>query len=200
MPVGLAPERDRCAPLRLLVLDDHPAVRLGLERLLAREPGLSLCDAVADESGLWTAVGAHDPHLVLIDYDLDRGDGLTICQRLKQRPNPPAVLIYSAFATPALAIPAALAQADGLVDKIEPFETLLDAIRGAGRGEWVGARASRELLTAAGASVDPADLPVLAMFVERVPPAEIAIALGTDRADVLRRAQRMRGRLRAERG
>lgn len=189
----------RRGPIRVLVLDDHPAVRLGLERVLAREPGLVLCGVVGDEAGLCEAVTERGPHVVLLDYDLGHGDGLTLCHRLKQRLTAPYVLIYSAFATAALAIPAALAQADGLVDKVEPVDALLDSIRRVVRGEWIGPRAPRELLEAAGASLDADDLPILAMLVDRVAPAEIAGTLGLETVEVLRRARRMRGRLLAAR-
>lgn len=193
-----APARRR-GPIRVLALDDHPAVRLGLERVLAREPGVALCGVVGDEPSLWKAMESEQPDVVLLDYDLGRSDGLTLCQRLKQRADPPAVLIYSAFASPALTIPAALAQADGLVDKIEPVETLLDAIRRAARGEWIGSRPAPEVVQAAGARVEAADLPVLAMLVDGTPPREIADTLGLEPGEVQRRAQRMRGRLVASR-
>lgn len=189
----------RRGPIRVVVLDDHPAVRLGLQRVLEREPGLLLCAVVADEEGLRAAVAAERPDVVLLDYDLGSTDGLTLCQQVKQRPDPPAVVIYSAFASPALAIPAALAQADGLLDKVLPVDTLLDAIRRVVRGEWIGPKPPAEMLRAAGATIEPDDLPVLSMLVERVTPAEIAQTLGIQPTDVLRRAQRMRGRLLASR-
>jgi hypothetical protein len=49
--------------------------------------------------------------------------------------NPPAVVVYSAYAGPALTLAARAAQADAVVDKAEPVQALLTAVRRAARGD-----------------------------------------------------------------
>jgi DNA-binding NarL/FixJ family response regulator len=115
--------------IRVAVLDDHPLVLASLEGLLQDAADLQPVIAAADGQQLWRQLDDARPGVVVLDYDLARGDGLTLCQRLKERVRPPAVVIYSAYAGPSLALAARIAGADALVDKRAPASELLDAIR-----------------------------------------------------------------------
>ena len=119
----------------VLVVDDHPALRAGLEQLLDQEPGYRLLGAVPSEAELAIGLGRHLPDVVILDYALTRGDGLSACFRLKQRPQPPGVILYSAYVDHVFAVPAALAQADAIVSKNAPVEDLLTAIKAVAAGK-----------------------------------------------------------------
>ena len=69
----------------VLVVDDHPALRAGLEQLLDQEAGYRLLGAVSSEAELAIALRRHRPDVVVMDYALTRGDGLSACFRLEQR-------------------------------------------------------------------------------------------------------------------
>jgi DNA-binding NarL/FixJ family response regulator len=180
---------------RIVVLDDHPAVRLGLERVLQREPGFRLVAALEDQRHLIDLVDRQSVDVVLLDFELARGDGLALCQRLKQRDQPPRVLIYSAYAGPGLVVPAAIAQADAVISKSEPVPELLDAIRRVARGERLIALPAGDLLAAATARVDPQDAPVVPLLLHGATVADIADALAIDEQEVVRRTRRVIGRL-----
>ena len=119
----------------VLVVDDHPALRAGLEQLLDQEAGYWLLDAVSSEAELAIALERHRPDVVVMDYALTRGDGLSACFRLKQRARPPGVVLYSAYVDDIFAVPATLAQADAIVSKNDPVEVLLTAIDAVAAGE-----------------------------------------------------------------
>src|ERR1044072_985507 len=119
----------------VLVVDDHPALRAGLEQLLDQEPGYRLLRPVASEAELSSALRRQRPDVVVMDYALTRGDGLSACFRLKQRPRPAGVVLYSAYVDDAFAVPATLAQADAIVSKNDPVEVLLTAIDAVAAGE-----------------------------------------------------------------
>ena len=138
--------------------------------------------------------------MLVLDYDLARDDGLSHCRRIKSRPQPPAVIIYSAYAGPALTLAARAAQADGVVDKAEPVSTLLTALRRVAADEVAKSPVPRDAFEAAVARLDDDDLPVFAMLLDREPVDSIAGALRIDRAEVSWRAQRIVGRLRPGRG
>jgi DNA-binding NarL/FixJ family response regulator len=182
---------------RIAVLDDHPAVRLGLERLLRREPGFGPVAAVGSERDLMQVVAREDVDVAVLDYGLADGDGLAVCQRLKQRARPPRVVVYSAYAGPGMMVPAAIAQADAVVGKAEPVGVLLDAIRRVARGERLLPPPRPELLEAAGARLGVDDAPVVAMLLAGASMGEIARTLALDEAAVVRRARRIIGRLTA---
>jgi DNA-binding NarL/FixJ family response regulator len=185
--------------LRIALLDDHPAVLAGLRRLIDAEPDLSVA-AVADNApDLARALDGLRPDVLILDYDLVRGDGLAHCRRIKNRPNPPAVVIYSAYAGPALTLAARTAQADAVVDKAEPVQTLLDAVRRVASGEVVLGTLPRDAFEIAVARLEDEDLAVFAMLLDGEPYDAIAEALRIDQSEVNRRAQRIVGRLRPRR-
>ena len=186
-------------PLRVVVIDDHEAVRSGLERLLGKAAGVTSVAALADDRQLLELLGDERVDVVVLDYDLERGDGLTVCLRVKQLPRPPAVAVYSGYAGPWLAVAAAAAQADALISKAEPVDTLLDAIRSLSTGERLLQAPADELREAAGARVRDEDLAVMALLLDGVCVADIAIALALSEREAMHRARRVVGMLQARR-
>ena len=186
-------------PIRVVVVDDHDAVRAGLERVLERSPGFASISALEDGRELFTLLKRERTDVVLLDYDLERTDGLSLCLRIKERPEPPAVVIYSGYAAPALVLAASVAQADAVVHKAEPVEVLLCSLRRLASGERLIGAPPRDLMEAAAARLDAADLPVMALLVEGIRPAHIAHLLALEEAEVVRRAHRIVGNLQAGR-
>jgi len=184
---------------RIAVIDPQPAVRAGLSMLLRTEPGLVPVGAAA---------GAHDgaelaerlrPDVVLLEPHLLDGDGLGLCRRLRAAAVPPRVVLYANDADPALGLLARIAGADGLVDKTaDPIE-LFEAIRVVARGGSALPPVEAVELDAAAHRIDPEDLALLAMLVDRTPAAEVADTLHMDRRRMSRRIERLLGRLRSRR-
>jgi DNA-binding NarL/FixJ family response regulator len=184
--------------IRILLVDDHPAMRTGLTAVLRAEPGLVALDAVESPDDLDRALKRTRPDVVLLDYHLPREDGLVVCRQLKRSLLPPAVLIYSAYADAQLVVPALLAGADGLLNKSAPAKELYDAIRTVARGEKVLPPVARELYEAAAEKLDPEDLPILGMAVEGTSPADMAESLRIDGKELHARIDRMLSRLRVD--
>jgi DNA-binding NarL/FixJ family response regulator len=182
--------------IHLALLDDHPAVLAGLRRLIEHEPDLLIVGAAPNPAELARELGEERADVLVVDHDLARSDGLAHCRRIKDRPHPPAVIIYSAFASSALALAARVAHADAVVDKTEPVSRLLAAIRSVAAGETVLPAIPRDAYETATARLEHDDLPVLAMLLGGESLPAIAEALRTDRAEIAWRAQRIIGRLR----
>jgi DNA-binding NarL/FixJ family response regulator len=182
--------------LYVAILDDHPAVLAGLRRLIDAQPDLVVVAGAPTAAELATQLDGARADVLIVDYDLARGDGLAHCRRIKNRHDPPAVLIYSAYASTALTLAARAAQANGVVDKAEPVSTLLTAIRRVGDGETAMPPIPRDAHEAAVERIDDADHPVLAMLLDGEPLEAIADALRADRGEIAWRAQRIIGRLR----
>ena len=187
------------APVRVVVLDDHEAVRTGLERVLERAPGVDLVAAMADDRQLLELARDQRMDVVILDYDLERGDGLTACLRIKQLLAPPAVAVYSGYAGPSLAVAAAVAQADALISKAQPVEELLAVVGQLSAGERLLPTPARDLREAAGARLLSEDLAVMAMLLDGVRLVDIAEALGIDERAATARARRVIGHLQVRR-
>jgi DNA-binding NarL/FixJ family response regulator len=181
----------------VLVVDDHPALRAGLKQLLDQEAGYRLIGAVSSEAELAIALERDRPDVVVMDYALTRGDGLSACFRLKQRPDPPGVVLYSAYVDDVFAVPATLAQADAIVSKNDPVEVLLTAIDAAAAGESRVPSPDPELIEAASARLEAEDLPIVGMLFARVRVDDIATTLGVESREVRARALRIIGEMQA---
>jgi DNA-binding NarL/FixJ family response regulator len=177
--------------IRLLVVDDHAAVRAGLIGLLRREPGLVPLGAVGSVQEALREARRLEPQVALIDFQLPDGDGLTLCRELKLLPAPPRVVIYSAFARPALAVAATIAGADGLVDKGVEVDDLFDAIRAVGRGEQALPPLEPEMVTRCTARLDPDDVSIFGMLMSGTPIADVAAVLSTGERQVEDRLRAM---------
>lgn len=185
------------SPITVVVVDDHEAVRAGLEGMLERTPDLELVAGLADDEELFSLLDHERIEVAVLDYDLERGDGLSSCLRLKQRRGSPAVVIYSGYAAPGLVFAATLAQADAVVSKAEPVEVLLSSIRRLASGERLLEPPVPALLEAAAARLSAENLPMLALLADRADMSEIALALGLESGEVGRRARRVVGLLHA---
>jgi DNA-binding NarL/FixJ family response regulator len=179
---------------RIVVIDPQPAVRAGLTVLLRAEPGLVPVGAATDSHDGHELVERQRPGVVLLD---PAGDGLALCRRLRALADPPRVVLYAAHGDPSLPVSARVAGADGLVDKAAEPEELFEAIRVVARGGSALPPLDRGQLDAAAHRVDPEDLALLAMLVDRTPPSDAAETLHMDRRRLGRRIEAILGRLRS---
>jgi two-component system response regulator DevR len=121
-------------PIRCLLVDDHPAVRVGLRELLAAEPGFEVLEACSSAEAAVDFAERTRIDVAVVDYQLGGRSGLWLSRKLKRLPHPPAVLIYSAFSDYLLAAACVVAEANGLVSKAALGAELCDRIREAARG------------------------------------------------------------------
>jgi len=183
--------------VRVLVVDDHPALQAGLEGLLDGEADMRCVGVVEDPAGLADAVRRARPHVVVLDYALRDADGLTLCFGLKQQVSPPGVVLYTAYADDAFAVPAALAQSNAVVAKDAAVDELLSTIRHVAWGKMERPLLAPEIVEAASARLGADDLPVAGMLLGAVPVGDIARTLDLSIAEVRSRALRIIGRLQA---
>jgi DNA-binding NarL/FixJ family response regulator len=182
--------------IRVLLVDDHTAVRAGLLALIRSEPGLKPIGCCGSSSEALAASHRGGPDVVVLDYHLRDGDGLSLCRMLKRLEPAPAVVVYSAFASGRLALASIVAGADCLLEKGAPADELFEAIRVVASGRHVLSATDREQLSAAAEALDADDVPILGMLMERVPAADIAAVLRVSAADVEQRIDTMVRRLR----
>jgi CheY-like chemotaxis protein len=179
----------------IVLVDDHPAVLAGLVGLVESERGLACRAAVTSAAAARRAIRDTSARVVVVDYELPDMDGLTLCADLKSLPDPPGVVVYSAFARPRLLPLAAIAGADAMLDKADPPEELFQAVRRAARGEARLPTQPPEAVQHCFVMLDADDLPLFGMAVNGVPPAEIAGVIGIDLDEVRRRLRALLGRL-----
>lgn len=143
MPPDTASPQPRA---RVLVVDDHPVVRAGLSQLLSSEPGLEVC---AEASGVEDALAAlaaaledpaGPPDLAVVDVMLPDGCGLDLVRELLDRSPALPILVVSVHDELLFAERALRAGARGFLNKQEPADELIRAIREIlSGGTWLSA-------------------------------------------------------------
>jgi len=186
--------------IRVLIVDDHAAVRAGLHTVLRLEPGLVPVGAATGEAELLPLLEQTHPNVVLLDHNLPGRDGVQLCRRIKARPDRPAVLMYTAYDSTELALPATLAGADGVIEKRASADELFDAIRLVARGRRSLPPISRDVLARASRRIEERDVPLLELLIGGAPPAEIAEALAIAVEDLEPRVEGLLMALRIDTG
>lgn len=116
------------APVRLLLVDDHPLVRDGLRARLEATARFRVVAEAGDAGAALQAVVEHAPDLVLMDIGMRGVNGLEATRRLLAvRPELP-VLILTMHEDPGYVAEAARAGARGYVLKDAPAEAIVAAI------------------------------------------------------------------------
>src|SRR5919201_4420645 len=103
--------------IRVLVVDDHPVLRAGLEAVLRSEPGFVCVGTAADGHELVAMVRRARPDVVLLDWRLGDEDGVSLCRALRAETAPPQVVLYTASAGEELVADAAAAGAHAVIEK-----------------------------------------------------------------------------------
>ena len=177
------------APVRLFMVDDHPAVREGL-RLLLEQQGVVVCGEAGDVAGALAAIPAAAPDLVMVDLSLGRDSGLTLLRWLAARFPLVPLLVYSMHEDPFHVQQALAAGATGYVTKREITALLALAIDEllAGR-RYVSPRAGEALGSLPAGErtespLSPRELLVYGLVAEGFSPQAIAERLGVSRRTV----------------
>jgi DNA-binding NarL/FixJ family response regulator len=111
----------------VLVVDDHPAVRAALCRLLGAQPGVAVVGSAGTIGEAASIVESLHPSVTLLDISMPGEDGLHAVATLKHLHPTGRVVMYSLHDEPAYQRAALSEGADGYVVKDDP-NGLLDAV------------------------------------------------------------------------
>jgi DNA-binding NarL/FixJ family response regulator len=185
------------ARTRLLVVDDHPAVRAGLRELLSDEVDFEVVAATASaEAGI--DVAAHEAiDVAVVDYQLSGRNGLWLSRKLKRLSRPPAIVIYSAYTDGVLAAAGVVAQADAIVSKGNLGSDLCAAIRRVAAGEREMPPLPPRLADSLRHRLDHHEQAIFGMLLAGIESDEIGATLGLSPVDLESRLGAMLRRLEA---
>src|SRR6516162_3123049 len=114
---------------RVLIVDDHPAVREALALRIGLQRDLEVCGEAADIGEALRLVAETRPHLAVVDIKLKTSDGIDLIKRIKGRHNHVHILVWSAHSEALYAERALRAGAQGYVNKDQATDRIIEAIR-----------------------------------------------------------------------
>jgi len=120
---------------RLMIVDDHEVVRMGLRAALEVEPDFTVVAEAANGAEAIEKARAHRPDIVLMDVRMDGMDGIEACREVRSELPETKVLMLTSFAEEETVVAALLAGAAGYVLKNVARARLLEALRSVARGE-----------------------------------------------------------------
>ena len=123
------------AKQRIVLVDDHEVVRLGLRALLDRHPQFEVVGEANSAREALEQVAALEPDVVVMDIRLPGTSGIEACEQIvDQHPNTKVIMLTS-YAEDEMLFSAIRAGASGYVLKQIASEELVKAIEAVGRGE-----------------------------------------------------------------
>jgi DNA-binding NarL/FixJ family response regulator len=164
------------APIRLVLVDDHPIVLQGLAQVLAMHEGLEIVATCHDGVAAVAVIRAQRPDVAVVDARLPGLDGLGIVQALRHDEGAPRFVLLTATLDERQAGAAIGLGVHGVVFKDMPVETLIACIRAVhGGGTWPAPTAAP---VADGQRLTPREAEIVRMIADGLQNKEIAAQLG----------------------
>ena len=102
---------------RILLVDDHEVVRLGLKALLDRHPNFEVVAEASTAREAVERVDEHHPDVVVMDIRLPGGSGIEACQEIADKYPSSKVIMLTSYAEDEMLFSAIRAGAAGYVLK-----------------------------------------------------------------------------------
>ena len=119
---------------RILIVDDHPVVRRGLAELIADEPDMEVFGEAATGAEALKCLDDLQPDVVIVDISLKDSHGIELIKQIKARDDQVKMLVWSMHDESLYAERALRAGAMGYLNKEEPIDRVIEAIRQVLRG------------------------------------------------------------------
>jgi DNA-binding NarL/FixJ family response regulator len=141
-------ERDAAlnGKIHLLIVDDHPIVRLGLKALFSTQGDMEVVGLAENGESALKMVKAYAIDVMLVDLRMPGISGGETLRRIREFSRAPRAIIISSFECDEEIYAAVRFGAQGFVHKEAPAEDILSAIRAVARGRQAFPEHMRERL------------------------------------------------------
>lgn len=114
---------------RIVIIDDHPAIRDGLATRISLEDDLEVCGGASDVNDGLELIGETQPDLAIVDISLKTGNGIDLIKQAKEKYPDVKMLVWSMYDESLYAERVLRAGAMGYINKENVTDTIIQAIR-----------------------------------------------------------------------
>ena len=120
---------------RIIIVDDHEIVRLGLRSILNQYPQYEVVSEAKNAKEAVAQVETYQPDIVLMDIRLPGKSGIDACEEIKQKFPDVKVIMLTSYAEDEMLFSAIKAGASGYVLKQIDSDGLVKSLEAVARGE-----------------------------------------------------------------
>lgn len=143
--------------IRVLIADDHPIVRQGLEIVINSQPDMGLVGQAANGNEALTLLRELKPDVIVMDLKMPVMNGLVAIEEIKKSDPKTPILVLTSFTDDEMVISAIQMGVNGVILKDSPPEQLLNALRDVVHGEkYLDPSVAHKLMIKIQQSVTPA--------------------------------------------
>lgn len=121
--------------IRVLIVDDHDIVILGLKALISRNHDIEIVDSTSNGEEAIEKVNKLNPDVIILDIDLPEISGIDVAKHISNNFPDVRILLHSSFADEDNIVKGFEAGASGFVHKTYKTDQLIEAIRTVYKGD-----------------------------------------------------------------
>ena len=166
--------------IKLLIVDDHPIVRLGLSAVFKVQKDIVIVGVAEDGAEALTILSSEPVDVVLVDLRMPGLSGIETLKRISQVAPAARSIILSSFELDEEIYAATKAGAQGFLHKETAGEDILRAVRSVAAGKQAFPKRIAEKLSVCGgmtAGLSPRELEILELVAKGLTNKEVAEAL-----------------------
>ena len=118
----------------VLIVDEHPAIRIGVSKILDEHDDIEIIGEVSDFSSLIDIVSQNDIDVVITQLGVDHADALRAIETISGLGRPTRIIVYSLCENENCVTDAIRSGASGYVSKRSDMHHLVEAVKYVARG------------------------------------------------------------------
>ena len=136
------------SPIRIVIADDHPVVRMGVKNMLGNDPAYQVVGEADDGDDAITQTLELEPDVLLLDLAMPRLPGLQAMRAIVDRSSGVKIILLTGSINTQQIIEALQIGARGIVEKASVVGELTKALRTVQSGDyWIGGERVANLVT-----------------------------------------------------